>query len=45
MPMFEEVGPLVVDPAVEQELSKLEQQIEDTRQVVMTKLQVDNITH
>jgi len=45
MPMFEEVGPLTMDPAIDQEFSLLERQIEESKQTFFDKVRVDSLTH
>lgn len=45
MPMFEEVGPLIIDPVIEQELALLERQIDESKQVFFEKITLDSISH
>jgi DNA-binding helix-hairpin-helix protein with protein kinase domain len=45
MPMFEEVGPLIMDPAIEQEIALLDRQIEESKQAFFDKIRVDSISH
>lgn len=45
MPMFEEVGPLVMDPAIEQETGLIERKIEEQKQAFFEKIRVDSLTH
>lgn len=45
MPMFEEVGPLTMDPAIEQTIRLAERQIEEAKQTFFEKIRLDSLSH
>ena len=45
MPMFEEVGPLTLDPSIDQKIRLAERQIEEAKQTFFEKVRLDSLNH